>query len=165
MKETPILFCRRHLCGDGSTTIPLRPGTRRDGRLIRFVGGRIDSIALCHNDAEAIIEAVAVLDGDRLREAARGDGEVVEEADVAEKDQTEAVPAIDESHRGFPLVSSAGIIVVVQAQGDGLVASDDRASADGMQFLALVVGQIEAKLIRQQVACEDRVGSGVDQTL
>ena len=54
---------------------------------------------------------------------------------------------------------------MVQAQGDGLVTGDDGASADGVQFLALVVGQVEAKLVRQQVAREDRVGSGVDQSL
>jgi hypothetical protein len=62
-------------------------------------------------------------------------------------------------------VSSAGIVVVVQAQGDGLVAGDDGAPADGVQFLALVVGQVKAKLVRQQVAREDRIGSGVDQAL
>lgn len=41
-------------------------------------------IALSQDDAETIIEAVAILDCDRLREAACGDGEVVEKADVAE---------------------------------------------------------------------------------
>lgn len=39
---------------------------------------------LCQDDAETIIEAVAILDCDCLREAACGDGEVVEEADAAE---------------------------------------------------------------------------------
>jgi len=38
-------------------------------------------------------------------------------------------------------------------------------AADGVKFLALVVGQVEVKLVRQQVAREDRVGSGVDQSL
>jgi hypothetical protein len=42
--------------------------------------------ALSQGDAEAIIEAVAMLDGDCLGEATRGDCEVVEEADVAEQD-------------------------------------------------------------------------------
>jgi len=54
---------------------------------------------------------------------------------------------------------------MVEAQGDGLVTGDDGAPADGVQFLALVVGQVKAKLVRQQVAREDRVGSGVDQAL
>lgn len=112
-----------------------------------------------------MIEAVAILDCDCLREAARGDSEVVEEADAAEQDQAEAVPAVYESHRGFPLAASAGIVVVVQAQGDGLVAGDDSAPADGVQFLALVVGQVKAKLVCEQVAREDRVCSGVDQSL
>lgn len=105
--------------------------------------------ALCHNDAEAIIEAVSVLNSDRLGEAACGHGEVIEEADIAEQDQAEAVPAIDESHRGFPRAVGVGIVVVVQAQGDGLVAREDRSPADGVQFLTLVVGQVEAKLVRQ----------------
>jgi hypothetical protein len=39
---------------------------------------------LSHDDAEAIIEAVAFLDCDGLGKATRGDGEVVEEAGVAE---------------------------------------------------------------------------------
>ena len=73
------------------------------------------------------------------------------------------MPAIYESHWGFPLVLSAGIIVVVQTQGDGLVARDDGAPADGVQFLALIVVQVKAKLVRQQVAREDRVGPGVDE--
>ena len=80
---------------------------------------------------------------------ASGDGEVVEEADAAKQDQAEAVPAINESHRGFPLAASAGIVMVVQAQGDGLVTGDDGAPADGVQFLSLVVGQVKAKLVRQ----------------
>lgn len=71
--------------------------------------------ALGHDDAEVIIEAVAVLDCNRLREATRGDGEVVEEANVAEQDQAEAVPAIDESRRSFPLAFSVGLVVVMQA--------------------------------------------------
>lgn len=126
---------------------------------------RIGPPCLGQDHAEAIIEAVPVLDCDRLREATRGDGEVVEKADVAKQDQAEAVPAINESHRGFPLVSSAGIVVVVQTQRDGLVAGDDGAPSDGVQFLAIVVGQVKAKLVRQQVAREDRIGSGVDQAL
>ena len=69
--------------------------------------------ALSHDHAEAIIKAVAILDCDCLGEAARGDGEVVEEADAAKQDQAEAVPAINESHRGFPFAASAGIVVVV----------------------------------------------------
>lgn len=90
---------------------------------------------------------------------------MVEKADVAEQDQPEAVPAIYESHRGFPLAPSAGIVVVVQAQGDGLVAGDHGAPADGVQFLVLIVGQVKTKLVRQQVACEDRIRPGVDQSL
>jgi hypothetical protein len=54
---------------------------------------------------------------------------------------------------------------MVQAEGDRLVSGDDGAPADGVQFLALVVLQVKAKLVRQQVAREDRIGSGVDKTL
>ena len=36
------------------------------------------------DDAEAVVEGVAVLDRDRLGKAAGGDGEAVEEADAAE---------------------------------------------------------------------------------
>lgn len=97
-------------------------------------------VDLSHNDAEAIVEAVPVLNGDRLGEAACGHGEVIEEADVAEQDQAEAVPAVDETDRRFPLALCAGIVVVVQAQGDGLVAREDRSPADGVQFLTLVIG-------------------------
>jgi hypothetical protein len=104
-------------------------------------------MVLGQDDAETIIEAIAILDCDRLRKAACGDGEVVKEADVAEQDQAEAVPAVYESHRGFPLAASAGIVVVVQAEGDGLVTGDHGAPADGVQFLSLVVGQVEAKLV------------------
>ena len=53
---------------------------------------------LGQDDAETIIEAVAVLHRNGLREATCGDSEAVEEADVAEQDQAEAVPAIDEPH-------------------------------------------------------------------
>ncbi|HEX6754150.1 MAG TPA: hypothetical protein VF093_11260 [Solirubrobacterales bacterium] len=99
-------------------------------------------------EGDTVIAILESLDCDRLREATRGDGEVIEKADVAEQDQAEAVPAIDESDRGFPLVSSAGIVVVVQAQGDGLVAGDDGATADGVQFPSLIVGQVKTKLVR-----------------
>jgi hypothetical protein len=40
-------------------------------------------IALSQDDAETIIEAVAIFDCDCLGEATRGDGEVIEEADAA----------------------------------------------------------------------------------
>lgn len=56
-------------------------------------------------------------------------------------------------------------VVMVQAQGYGPVAGRHRPPANGVQFFALVLAQIEAKLVCQQVACEDRVGSGVDQSL
>ncbi len=39
--------------------------------------------------------------------------------------------------------------MAVQVEGDGLVAGDDGTPADGVQFLTLVVVQVEAKLVRQ----------------
>jgi hypothetical protein len=34
-----------------------------------------------------------------------------------------------------------------------------------VQFLALVVSQVEAKLVREQIAREDGIGPGVGQSL
>jgi hypothetical protein len=51
----------------------------------------------------------------------------------------------------------------VQAQADRLVSSNHHSAADGVRGLSLRIVQIELKLLCEQVAGEDRIGSGVDQ--
>jgi hypothetical protein len=48
-----------------------------------------------------------------LGEAVGGDREAVEEADAAEQDQPEAVPAFDEPNESFPLAELIGVPVLV----------------------------------------------------
>jgi hypothetical protein len=83
------------------------------------------------DDAEALVEGVALLDGDRLGEAAGGDGEAVEEADAAEQDEAVAVPVLDEADLGLPRqIRSLCAVGGVQAQRDRLVAGRQRPTAD-----------------------------------
>ncbi|HEV7769209.1 MAG TPA: hypothetical protein VGO66_00960 [Solirubrobacterales bacterium] len=74
---------------------------------------------------------------------------MIEKTDAAEQDEAEAVPAVNESHRGFPTALSIGVAVMVQAQSYGLVAGRHGSTAYGMQLLPLVFVQIESKLFRQ----------------
>ncbi len=70
-------------------------------------------------------------------------------------DQAEAVPAINESHRGFPFAPSAGIVVMVEAQRDGLVTGDD-VLLGNVGFLDHFT--VTASRFSQAVAVEDRDG-------
>jgi hypothetical protein len=78
---------------------------------------------VCLNHAEAFVEGIVVLDGDRLGEAAGGDREAVEEAGAAEQDKAVAVPVLDEADLRLPFAVLVDLAVTgVQAQRDRLVA-------------------------------------------
>jgi hypothetical protein len=116
------------------------------------------------DDAEAGIEGVAALDGDRLGETARGDGEAVEEADAAEQDETVAVSAGNEADLGAPLHELALLRVGrVQPQADFFAARDSHSAADRVARFAVVVVEVDTELVGQQVRGENRVGAGVDK--
>lgn len=74
------------------------------------------------------------------------------------------MPALDEADLCLPLdVTLLVGVAGMQTQTDGLVTGDRDPTADGMGGLALVVGEIDAQLLGEQVTRKNRVGTAVDQ--
>src|ERR1039457_5162385 len=105
--------------------------------------------------AEAFVEGVAGLHGDRLGEAAGGDHELVEKADAAELDQSIAVPVWDEPNRCLPLTVRIVLATRIQTEADRLIANRDHPTTDSKGCLTLMVIQIDVQLLREQIAGGD----------
>lgn len=80
----PMALCCPRVCENRLAVVVSIAAPRLEGTWYERVETPGLSRPLSHDDAEAIIEAVAVLNGNSLGEATCGDGEVVEEADAAE---------------------------------------------------------------------------------
>ena len=89
---------------------------------------------------------------------------MIEESHASQENKTVAVPAVDEADFGLPLPVSTFVRVArVQAQADRLVSSNDHSAADGVRGFSLRIVQIKLKLLCEQIAGEDRIGSGIDR--
>lgn len=88
---------------------------------------------------------------------------MIKESDAAEQHQPEAVPALDEADERLPLAELVrASIVVVEPQVDGLVAGRYGSATYRVSLFALVVSEVEAEFVSEQVARENAVGAGVD---
>jgi hypothetical protein len=76
------------------------------------------------------------------------------------------VPVLDEADLSLPLAVGALLGVAgMEAQRDRLVAGREGATADGVRGFALVIGEVDAKLVGEKIASEDGVGASVDETV
>jgi hypothetical protein len=74
-------------------------------------------------------------------------------------------PVFEEADLGLPLqIHVLRTVARVQAQSDCLIAGHQGTPTDRVLVLALVVGEVDAQLDGEQVAREDRIGAGIDET-
>lgn len=118
------------------------------------------------DESEAAVEHIDVLDRSCLGEPADRDSPTVEEANAAKKQEARVLPSADEADRSLPFLECVGVTVrSMEAKDDRLVAGGHDGASDGVGRLAVVVLEVESNVVSDEVAGEDGVRTGIDESV